>query len=103
MKSSTLTNTNMHTEIKQDLERQKSAIEARGTVTQRGLELNIETWVVTRNDRWYSSGAFGFTDPDEMTRREAEALAFSKSAKAVSAKVYWDKKYKFILDAIGRL
>ena len=103
MKSSTLTNTNMHTEIQQDLERQKSSIEARGQLTQRGLELNIETWAVTRNDRWYSSGAFGFTDPDEMTKREAEALAFKTGAKAVSAKVYWDKKYKFILDAISRL
>jgi hypothetical protein len=93
----------MHTEIKRDLEKQKSAIEARGQLTQRGLELNIETWVVTRNDRWYSSGAFGFTDPDEMTKREAEALAFKTGAKAVSAKVFWDKKYKFILDAISRL
>lgn len=93
----------MHTEIKQDLERQKSSIEARGQLTQRGLELNIETWAVTRNDRWYSSGAFGFTDPDEMTKREAEALAFKTGAKAVSAKVYWDKKYKFILDALNRM
>ena len=93
----------MHIEIKRDLERQKSDIEARGRKTDRRLELNIETWAVTRNDRWYSSGAFGFTDPDEMTKREAEALAVSKSAKAVSAKVYWDKKYKFILDAISRL
>jgi len=93
----------MHTEIKQDLERQKSAIEARGQLTNRGLELHIETWVVTRNDRWYSSGSFGFTDPDEMNKREAEALAFKTGAKAVSAKAYWDKKYKFIVDAIGRL
>ena len=93
----------MHIEIKRDLERQKSAIEARGRKTDRGLELNIETWVVTRNDRWYSSGAFGFTDPDEMTRLDAERMAFQSNAKAVSAKVYWDKKYKFILDALNRI
>ena len=93
----------MHTEIKQDLERQKSTIEARGRKTDRGLELNIETWVVTRNDRWYSSGTFGFTDPDEMTKRDAEALAFKTGARAVSAKVFWDKKYRMLVDAIGRL
>jgi len=92
----------MHTEMKRDLERQKSAIEAKGTLTNKGLEFNIETWVVMRNDRWYSSGAFGFSDPDEMTKRDAEALAFHKSARAVSARVYWDKKYKFILDALSR-
>ena len=93
----------MHIEIKRDLERQKSDIEARGRKTDRRLELNIETWAVTRNDRWYSSGAFGFTDPDEMTKLEAERMAFQNNAKAVSAKVYWDKKYKFILDALNRM
>ncbi len=92
----------MFTELKRDLEAQKAAIEAKGRLTSRGLELDIETWVVFRNDRWYSSGTFGFSDPDEMTRRDAEALAFKNNAQVKSAKAYWDRKYKFILDALNR-
>ena len=92
----------MFEEMKNDLLRQKASIESRGTLTIRGLEFNIETYVVTRNQRWFRGNAFGFSDPDEMTRAEAESIAFRTGAKCVSAKVYWDKKYKTVCDALSR-
>ena len=92
----------MYNEMKNDLMRQKARIESMGTVTSRGLEFNIETYVVTRNQRWLRGNAFGFDDPDEMTRAEAESIAFRTGAKCVSAKAYWDKKYKTVCDALSR-
>lgn len=92
----------MFEEMKNDLMRQKASIESMGNLTSRGLEFNIETYVVTRNDRWYSAGKFGFSDPDEMMKAEAESIAFKTGAKCVSAKVYWDKKYKTVCDALSR-
>lgn len=92
----------MFNELKRDLEAQKSAIEAKGRLTGNGLVLEIETYVVFRNDRWYLNGKFGFDDPDEMTKREAEAIAFKTGAVVKSAKAYWGKKYKSIVDALNR-
>lgn len=92
----------MFAELKRDLEAQKAAIEARGRLIGNRLELNIETYVVFRNDRWYLNGKFGFDDPDEMTKREAEAIASRTGAVVKSAKAYWDRKYKTILDALDR-
>lgn len=92
----------MFNEMKNDLMRQKASIESMGTLTSRGLEFNLETYVVTRNQRWFRGNAFGFDDPDEMTRAEAESIAFRAGGKCVSAKMYWDKKYKTILDALSR-
>lgn len=94
--------TDMFQELKRDLEAQKKAIEAKGRKTSNGLELDIETYVVFRNDRWYLNGKFGFDDPDEMTRRDAEAIAFKTGAVVKSAKAYWGKKYKSIVDALNR-
>lgn len=92
----------MYAELKHDLEAQKRAIEAKGRLTGSGLVLDIETYVVFRNDRWYLNGKFGFDDPDEMTKREAEALAFKTGAVVKSAKAYWGRKYKSIIDALNR-
>lgn len=92
----------MFDELKRDLEAQKKAIEAKGRLTGSGLVLDIETYVVFRNDRWYLNGKFGFDDPDEMTKREAEAIAFQTGGVVKSAKAYWDRKYKTILDALDR-
>ena len=94
--------TDMFQEIKRDLEAQKRAIENKGHMTSNGLELDIETYVVFRNDRWYLNGKFGFDDPDEMTKREAEAIAFKTGAVVKSAKAYWGLKYKSIVDALNR-
>jgi hypothetical protein len=92
----------MFQELKRDLEAQKKAIEAKGILIGDWLELDIETYVVFRNDRWYLNGKFGFDDPDEMTKREAEAIAFKTGAVVKSAKAYWDRKYKSIVDALNR-
>ena len=92
----------MFDELKRDLEAQKKAIEAKGRLTGSGLVLDIETYVVFRNDRWYLNGKFGLDDPDEMTKREAEAIAFRTGGIVKSAKAYWDKKYRTILDALDR-
>jgi len=37
-----------------------------------------------------------------MTKREAEAIAFKTGAIVKSAKAYWGKKYKSIVDALNR-
>ena len=92
----------MYIELKRDLEAQKRAIENKGRMTSNGLELDIETYVVFRNDRCYLNGKFGFDDPDEMTKSEAEVIAFKAGAVVKSAKAYWGKKYKSIVDALNR-
>lgn len=93
----------MHDKIENSLLAQKSQIESRGRLIGKELELNLGTFIVKKNNKFYSKGDFSLNDPDELTLRDANEIAFKTGGTAFKAESYWGPKYKSVCQALSSL